>query len=316
MSANSLLLWMSARGKGTWQQFRAAVESLHLPETESADGYGDVEHGGMRNEFPLYMELRLNLQRMGHAEFFHGAAGSDWMVTPPCVAVTEQNGGAVGVIVGARSKMLLGRVSEIVDGYLETIESDGAPDVMRIVGKDVKPIVVIGRKAGVLVQSNAPETILLNLPPVDDPRVARKTDLPLGTEWRIEQFSPQDLVWRLSTREDAIGSTWGLFRFTLRHRQHVFVCSKRTARQIPNQVGKYIALRRAKKRKVLRYDPVSLCMSVPASCRPPLLVERALVLCSGLLPSYEGAGRNPGILHYRDIPRNIAGLASALLRQG
>ena len=29
MSADALLLWMSARRQGSWQQFRAAVEELH-----------------------------------------------------------------------------------------------------------------------------------------------------------------------------------------------------------------------------------------------------------------------------------------------
>ena len=41
MSANSLLLWMSARRQGSWPQFRAAVEQLHLGEGENGEGEDD-----------------------------------------------------------------------------------------------------------------------------------------------------------------------------------------------------------------------------------------------------------------------------------
>jgi hypothetical protein len=30
LSLNDLLTWMSARGRGSWSQFRAAVEEFHL----------------------------------------------------------------------------------------------------------------------------------------------------------------------------------------------------------------------------------------------------------------------------------------------
>jgi hypothetical protein len=32
VNANRLLLWMSARRQGSWSQFRAAVEELHIPD--------------------------------------------------------------------------------------------------------------------------------------------------------------------------------------------------------------------------------------------------------------------------------------------
>ena len=43
MSANSLLLWMSARRRGSWAQFRAAVEELHLHVDTEAEGEDDDE---------------------------------------------------------------------------------------------------------------------------------------------------------------------------------------------------------------------------------------------------------------------------------
>src|SRR5437667_12890954 len=65
MSANKLLLWMSARREGSWQQFRAAVEELHLAESDPAmatEGEDTADQAAL----PLYQALRLNLQRLGH----------------------------------------------------------------------------------------------------------------------------------------------------------------------------------------------------------------------------------------------------------
>jgi hypothetical protein len=81
-------------------------------------------------------------------------------------------------------------------------------------------------------------------------------------------------------------------------------------------VGKFLVLRqRRRRRQVLRYDAQDRMLSTPASCRPPFLVERALILCSGLPPSYEDAGPGGGSLHYTEIPQDIAALAAGLLRQ-
>ena len=78
-AADNLLFWMSARQKGSWQQFRAAVEELHV----SGDGGLEGEEDGGSDEFalPLYQVLRFNLQRLGHAEFFAGAGGADWRMS-------------------------------------------------------------------------------------------------------------------------------------------------------------------------------------------------------------------------------------------
>ncbi len=85
MSANELLYWMSARGQGSWQQFRAAVEELHMIGGENGPGdEGDTP----AETFPLYQTLRMNLQRLGHAEFFAGAGDQEWRITPPALAIS------------------------------------------------------------------------------------------------------------------------------------------------------------------------------------------------------------------------------------
>jgi hypothetical protein len=308
MSANSLLLWMSARRQGSWAQFRAAVEELHIADCDDVEGEGDDAPDQFA--LPLYQTLRFNLQRVGHAEFFAGAgADADWRVTPPALAVTRYADGWLGVVAGARSHALVERLSGAVgaDANLQTLVFPAYPDQMLVTSDDQRALAEISSKAGLILQKDAPIALLASLPPVDDPSVRYRTQRPFGSDWRIDRFSPDDLAWRSATLHDAAAASGGLFRFALRHQRHVMFCARGTASRIPVQVGKYLVLRRSR-RSVLRYKQHSL--SVPASCRPPFLVERALILCSGFPPKYEG-----GALHYAEVPDGIAALAAALLRQ-
>ena len=315
VSTNELLLWMTARGQGSWQQFRTATEELHLAGSDSDAVGEDEDDSADQFALPLYQALRLNLQRLGHAEFFAGAGDSDWRIAPPSLAITQYAGGCVGVLAGARSQQLLRQFQVAAASvHLDTLPSPACPDQIRITAGDASTLAAVAASAGLLLQNDAPAAILTCLPPVDNPAVRRRTNLPFGADWKIEQFSHSNLGWRAATRKEALSTTVGLFRFSLRHQRHVLLCTKNSAFQVPAQVGKYLVLSRRRCR-VIRYEAVKQRLSVPASCRPPFLVERALILCSGLLPSYEARSAATGFLHYSDIPEAIAGLAYALLRQ-
>ena len=144
-----------------------------------------------------------------------------------------------------------------------------------------------------------------------------RADLPFGAGWKVEVFSAIDLAWHSASPNgerltpDAARVTPGLYRFSLRHLRHVLHCSKDTVFRVPGQVGKYIILRR-KRRQVLRYRAEDRLLTVPAACRPPFLVERALIMCLGVPPVLEPTTE---LLHYTDVPRQIAATAAVLLRQ-
>jgi hypothetical protein len=318
MSADSLLLWMSARRYGSWAQFRTAVEELHL----KADGGGDGEGDDTPDQFalPLYQTLRFNLQRVGHAEFFAGAGeGAEWRVTPPALAITRHPRGWLSIVVGARSLSHLDRLRSAAAGHgaeLRVLALAAYPDQILITAETRDTLAAIAEEAGFFLQDDAPAALLASLPPVDDPRVRYQTELPFGSDWRIERFSREDLVWRSATLDDARAASAGLFRFSLRHQRHVLFCCRGVVARIPGQVGKYLVLRlRRRRRHVLRYDAPKRTLSMPASCRPPFLIERALIMCSGSPPSYDGGGPRGGSLQYADIPNDIAAIAAALLRQ-
>ncbi len=76
-------------------------------------------------------------------------------------------------------------------------------------------------------------------------------------------------------------------------------------------MGKFFVLMHVR-RRAMSYDSETAELSVRAICRPPLFVERALVLCSGFPARYAPERK---LLVYKDVPEHIAYLAARVLRQ-
>lgn len=312
MSADALLLWMSARQKGSWQQFRAAVEELHLDAGDVQDL--DSEDATDSTSLPLYQALRLNLQRVGHAEFFAGAGDAEWRVCPPTLALAQGLCNCLGTLVGARSTALLHRVTVPFPGIsLRTNSSPACPSHMSFLGNSRDALASFAKETGLYFQGDAPASLLACLPAVDDCFLRASRDMPFGAGWKVDEFSAEDLRWHPATLSDAASARGGFFRLSLRYQRYFFYCVRGSNFPVPNQVGKYLVLKR-RRRRVLRYDPALLRLSVPAACRPPFLIERALILCSGSLPNYQ-SGSGSGILEYDGIPQDVARTVLALLRQ-
>lgn len=313
MSSDKLLFWMSARTSGSWQQFRTAVEELHLDADEDGDADMTDEVVGA-DGLSLYQALRLNLQRLGHAEFITAARALEWRVTPPSVAIIPQHDHVFGIVAGARSLKLLDRLSSVAGDRLETLQLPSCPALLRVRGADDREVEDIAVRAGFQVQKDAARALLACLPPVDDTAVRRPYSFPLGSDWRIDQFEPRTLRWVPSDRDAAVAARRALFRFSLGHQRYVLLCDRGLCFQIPAQVGKYVVARR-RHRRLLQYDTANRTLTVPAICRPPFLVERALILCSGLPPLYEARARASGLLQYSYVSSEIANLAGSILRQ-
>jgi hypothetical protein len=118
------------------------------------------------------------------------------------------------------------------------------------------------------------------------------------------------LLWRRIERTELGASKFGVFRFSIyfqpdRH----FLCWKNAFFEMPRGAAIYALLHRYR-RDVVHYNGTSAVFVVPAACRPPVVLERALVLCSGLRPQYSDSR-----LFYSDVPLEIARLATELLQQ-
>jgi hypothetical protein len=305
VSANDLLLWMSARQTGSWQQFRGAVEELHMLGRGEAD---DLDPGA-EGPLPLHQELRFSLERLGHVEF-----GSHdnyrWRVVPPGVAFLPDKREAVGVLCGARSPQTLDQLRTLPDTRVEVAETEGMPDriMLRSGSEDVLAEMI--RRLGLLVQHSAALTLLAAVPSVRDQRGWVVSEMPATPGWTVHRFSRSQLKWiEIQSGGSTSSSVSGLFRFAMKHQRFYYVVNNGRCFRVPVQVGKFAVLPR--RRGVLRYDPRTQVLSVRPICRPPLLIERALVLCSGSLPSINNLGR----LEYRDVPHDTARLAADVLFQ-
>ncbi len=311
MRPNELLFWLSARREGSWQQFRAGVEELHSTE-------GDYEENGNatlgESEFPLHQRLRLDLERLGHAEFFAYGCEEGWRVAPPTLAAHPVSGGVRAILCGARSPALRERalrVGERVDCEVEVLDSHDVPEVIRFVAPDKLPLQKAATEIGAHFQADAPLAILSHLPPCDPPsRGSQPAEFPVGADWRIREFDAMRLRWDTTDRNHAQTARTGLFEFQLYDHWRYFLRWKGGTFEMPRSVALYVLLRR--RRRLLHYDAQASTLSLPGSCRPPRLLERALVLCSGIPPSFDPATVR---LTYANIAPDIAHFAAELLRQ-
>jgi hypothetical protein len=188
---------------------------------------------------------------------------------------------------------------------------DACPDIICLEDRASAKIEKTAERLGILVQPNAPEAILVSLPPVESLAHWPRSELPFGEGWKKERFCVQTLSWQGGT--DALGTTGEpeLLRFTRFGRPFYFVHIGTSGIQVPGQMGKFFVLRSIR-RRVLFYDRQSAELSVRPICRPPLFVERALCLCSGFPASFD---QDRKLLVYMDIPEHVAQLASRALRQ-
>jgi hypothetical protein len=310
MTPNELLLWLSARKQGSWPQFRGAVETLDL--ANSADEEQDMS-------LPLHQRIRFNLERLGHLEFGAAECENGWRVVPPTLALSQHDNGVTGVLCGARTPKLVDGIERAAGGLsFERAPDADCPDVLRMHALEAEGLTELALREGILCQLDTPTALLSHLPPVDSIKGWRREALPIaGKDWDVKQFIIERKVmkWRAITLQAAnAAGAQGLFCFTRFQMPQYFLREGRETIRLPGAIGKYLVLSR-RQRRVLRYDRQERRLTLPAIFRPPLLTERALILCSGFPPSLSVVRSRP-ILTYRDIPEEVAGMTAEVLRQG
>jgi hypothetical protein len=302
MSLDNLLLWLSAKGTGSWPQFRAAVEELHLQRQEAPE-----ENDRLGSDLPVYHEASLSLQRLGHVEFIISPTGPTWRIVPPSVAFLP--GESVrGLLCGARSVALIDHLQSVAD--VEILPVEGMPKRVILRGATEEAILSCTNELGLNVQEAAPITILCAIPGTRDPSTWYATSIPETPGWTVHRFSPEHLHWAAVSQIEALRARTGFFRFSMKYQRFYYLCWHGRSYKIPVQIGKYAIMRH--RRNVLAYDKAHRILSVPPICRPPLLIERALTLCSGLLPRFNPATTR---VEYVDVPPEVAQLSAQLLDQ-
>jgi hypothetical protein len=310
MTPNELLLWLSARNQGSWPQFRGAVETLDL-ENVTAEAEQDTS-------LPLHQRVRFNLERLAHVEFGATECENGWRVVPPTLALSEHGNAVTGVLCGARTPKLMERIERAAGGLsFERASQPDCPDIIRMHATGEKSLIKLAQREGLLCQVDTPTSLLSRLPSVDAIKGWRREPLPTaGREWEVKHFIIERKVmkWRTITLQEANApDAQGLFCFTRFQMPQYFLREGLETISLPGAVGKYHVLSR-RQRRVLRYDRTERRLALPAIFRPPLLTERALILCSGFPPSLSVVYGRPR-LTYRDIPEEVAGMTAEVLRQ-
>src|SRR5262249_1821688 len=183
------------------------------------------------------------------------------------------------------------------------------PDIVRVWAPATGALIDFAQRTGIRCQIDAPTALLYHLPRIDRFRGSRHEAMPAsGKDWDVKQFivERKTMKWRSVTLKEANEPTaQGLFCFTRFQISQYFLRQGANTVRVPGAVGKYWILCQSR-RRVLRYDRKEHCITVPAIFRPPMLTERALVLCSGFPPSVTTVRGRPW-LTYKDVPDDIAG---------
>lgn len=309
---NNLLIWMSARGEGSWQQFRSAVEEFHV-DSDSTGEDDETSDDRTASDLPVYQAVRMGLERLAHVEFFTAGTETDWRVVPPALAAVEQNDQCIAFACGARSPDLCETLN-LLNGDVswDSEEIPGMPDRIRLCVPNIEALHRVAEQLSFFVQEQAPASLLTAIPAVDNPISHIPDKPPSAVGWTIERFSPSKPHWVKSEAGDVDDGGTNLFRYRFRYQRFHYLCWQGRMFKVQVQVGKYAVLKHRRIKKLLAYSSKQHTLSVPVIFRPPPLIERALVLCSGLLPRFD---RSSGRLEYTHVPPAVARLAADRLRQ-
>ena len=291
------MLWLSARGEGSWAQFRNAVETL-LEDPPLGLG------AASSSQLPRPQWIRRDLERLGHLEF--NSDHNKWRVVPPTIALLPKTH-TVGVLCGARSSVRLRQLFQADGVQICKTPQDGMPPRI-VVEVTTRAMRKVADQTGYIMQAEASATILSAAPSLKSRSMWTQKEPPTTIGWSVWRFSPSHMRWN---QLDGIGDVHaGLFRLIMGHQVLHYFRQRGRWYEVPAQAGKYAALRQ--RRGVLVYDRAAKTLSCPAICRPPLLIERALVLCSGFLPSYYPSSRQ---VAYSSVPMDLALQTAQLLGQ-
>lgn len=266
-----------------------------------------------------YQRFRFGLTRHAHARFSTNGGGLEWAVLPPVLALGEAGGQPVGILCGARTSTLMSRVAAI--GSPVTLQMTGnadGPDAVRLTAATEGALLQAGAQVGVPVWRNAVRDSLARIRPARLPALPAGGSMPFGRDVVIDRF----VVGRRHCHWETVSTAAPsrdieLLRTTRWQVRDYWLFIQGRPHRVEGQKGKFLVLK-SEGRQMLRYDAASRRLRMPAICRPPLPVDQALTLCTGLPPA-ESLETRPNLrvnfLTYSEIPPDVAGLVGEILHQ-
>jgi hypothetical protein len=287
---DQLLYWLSARAEGSWEVFVQACQLLRLVK--------EPRHA-------RHVQRRLML--LGHVEC--SADGARWSICP-AAAVRSQSGEVF--LCGQRTPELLEELSEHFSIVDRPQPEHSCPTHLAINGFSLDESATIRLKAGVTLTAagEAPvklATILPDLAAWQDSLTRIEKLNPYSYEierWVSGTFSPCQ---EISERHNVYTGEPGMYRLTHKVTRVGMTLYFDQAGQRwlkGDWYGlRFLAHQSAGARCAAEYDISRGEMVIPLAQHWPLLYERALVLCSGFLPSRI---KDSGALVYNNVPANLS----------
>jgi len=257
-----LLYWLSAVGSGSWESFKKVCDSLQLQE-------------------PKRILRRLKL--LGHLE--SSLDGKRWSVAPPSlVKINSQLDSQEFILCGQRCVSLLNQLAEYTNIISVDQPRGNAPSCIRLQVNESNKITeqfhiidagdVSSRLAYILPDLKGWQQSLRSIPGIVPPLY--KWKIFDGNNFFERTFQSETGMYQMWDREGGDFSRMTLFYET----------ETDTWRQGDWYGLRFLALHYSDRPLIARYDSATARLAIPLSQRWPELYERALVLASGLLPTY------------------------------
>ncbi|MBR0793045.1 hypothetical protein JQ631_28565 [Bradyrhizobium manausense] len=235
-----------------------------------------------------------------------------WRVAPPVLASlgdgSEENASAV--LCGARTRGLIDRLTTacaVHNATLNRIPQNRRPDCILVNAPTTAELCSVAADTALNWQRDAAFTLLASLPTIASwPR--RNCQMVSGRVEGVRRFSKSKLLWVPSTLEESQQADRGLF---LIKRDYDSIALLKTATDSQSEIDLAAGrLAVAEGARALHIDFKSQSLRIPWTLSPPVLISRALALCSGQLPE---VWRERKELVFRGVTSRMARLATAVL---
>lgn len=246
-------------------------------------------------------EAARRLSALGHLDVEIDAQlrPRSWSVAPSALVATTGS----AYLAGWRSAELLyelGRAARAADGRVEWIEQAGGPVQVAVVGVDDDDLDAVAAMVSdtgnwaLSVERDVPTRIAAWCASADEIREALQVLAAPPARAPMQRLDETHLRWVPST---SIARS-GAYR-TTQHPRVTMHSNGIDWRIVDARLAKWLAVPRP---SLIAYEPSSQTVTCHRGAEPPGLLERALVTCSGQLPSAVSGHR----VQYHRVPRGVA----------
>ncbi|MGH8428213.1 MAG: hypothetical protein ACRES7_09575 [Gammaproteobacteria bacterium] len=306
-----------------WPAFRKAVETLAVGNaTEEGGGAPIAQTGNTR--LARYQAL-LSLESLAHCDSDLSSA-SALIIRAPASLVRLPLGGLPQVVLaGARSERTTNDINQEaqhnsdLEICIEPQDYDAfAPLRICVRAASLPVLEEFAAAIGIPLVGGPPAWTLISCTgSIQEYRGSLRWENDDDLNWERRDFNPSELRF-MAPQPDARPMLRSMTNPVNNTRIHFYASGTRRA-IVDRAWGRYLVMQDLDKR-VLFYDPQRCKLALPATLLPPKLIERALVLCSGLTPRVEkltedaliGGSR---LRVYGMVPLQIASLAAEKLGQ-